>query len=77
MSSMHSQIHDHDPLQCSQCGGKLNPEEGQIFLKCPYCDSTVYLDRSRVVLHWYLADTMDEEKARSTLARWMAGNQTR
>lgn len=61
---------------CTQCGGELHPDEGQIFVTCPYCNSTVYLDKSRVVFHWYLASTLDENNARSNLARWMAGNQT-
>lgn len=63
-------------VHCPQCGGELNPDEGQIFLACPYCGSTVYLDKARVVFHWYLAATLDESKARGALARWMSGNQT-
>lgn len=63
-------------ISCTQCGGELHPDQGQIFLTCPYCSSTVYLDKSRVVFHWYLAPTLDETKARAALARWMAGNQT-
>jgi predicted RNA-binding Zn-ribbon protein involved in translation (DUF1610 family) len=63
-------------LRCTQCGGELHPDEGQIFLICPYCGAAVYLDKSRVVFHWYLASTLDEAKARAALARWMAGNQT-
>jgi DNA-directed RNA polymerase subunit RPC12/RpoP len=63
-------------LRCTQCGGELHPDEGQIFITCPYCNSTVYLDKSQVVFHWHLAPTMDEIKARGSLARWMAGNQT-
>jgi len=63
-------------IPCSQCGGELHPEPGQVFLTCPYCASTVYLDKSQVVFHWYVAPTLDEKQARSALARWMAGNQT-
>ena len=63
-------------IHCTQCGGELHPDEGQIFLACPYCSSTVYLDKSQVVFHWYLTSTLDEAKARSSLARWMGGNQT-
>ena len=62
--------------QCTQCGGELHPDQGQIFLTCPYCSSTVYLDKSQVVFHWYLAPTLDEGQARQALFRWMAGNQT-
>ena len=65
-----------DQVTCAQCGGELHPDEGQSFLICPYCSSAVYLDKSQVVFHWYLAATLDETDARSALARWMAGNQT-
>jgi hypothetical protein len=63
-------------LNCTQCGGELHPEVGQLFLTCPYCSATVYLDKSRVVFHWSLAPTLDENQARGALARWRAGNQT-
>ena len=63
-------------LPCPQCGGELHPDEGQVFLICPYCASSVYIDKSQVLFHWYLADTLDENRARAALARWMAGNQT-
>jgi predicted RNA-binding Zn-ribbon protein involved in translation (DUF1610 family) len=63
-------------INCTQCGGELHPDEGQIFLTCPYCGASVYLDKSRVVFHWYLAPTIDEKQAQAALARWMAGNQT-
>ncbi len=63
-------------ILCTQCGGELHPDEGQIFLTCPFCSSTVYVDKSRVVFHWFVAPTLDESKARAALARWMAGNQT-
>jgi hypothetical protein len=63
-------------LNCSQCGGELHPQEGEIFLTCPYCSATVYLDKSRVVFHWYLAPTLTPEQAAGQLARWMSGNET-
>lgn len=63
-------------VYCTQCGGELHPDEGQIFLTCPYCSTTVYLDKSQVVFHWYLAPTLDQEKSRGALARWMSGNET-
>ena len=63
-------------LTCTQCGGELHPDEGQTFLTCPYCSATVYVDKSRVVFHWYLAPTLNENQGRAELARWMGGNQT-
>jgi hypothetical protein len=63
-------------LHCSQCGGELQPEAGQIFVTCPYCATTVYLDRAQVVFHWAVNPTVDETQAAAALRRWMAGNQT-
>jgi predicted RNA-binding Zn-ribbon protein involved in translation (DUF1610 family) len=63
-------------LNCTQCGGELHPDEGQIFLNCPYCGATVYLDTSRVVFHWYVAPTLDEQQAGAALRRWMSGSRT-
>jgi predicted RNA-binding Zn-ribbon protein involved in translation (DUF1610 family) len=63
-------------LSCTQCGGELHPDEGQVFLTCPYCSATVYVDKSKVVFHWFLAPTLNDDQARGALARWMAGNQT-
>jgi len=75
-------IHDMDAtapntvLHCTQCGGELHPDEGQLFLTCPYCGATVYVDKAHVVFHWYLAPTLKEQEAGASLRRWMAGNQT-
>jgi len=63
-------------FHCSQCGGELSPDEGQVFITCPFCSSTVYLDKSRVVFHWYIASTLDEREAQAALNRWMSGNTT-
>jgi hypothetical protein len=63
-------------LTCTQCGGELHPDEGQIFLTCPFCSSTVYIDKSRVVFHWYLAPTLDPNQAQAALRRWMTSSQT-
>jgi predicted RNA-binding Zn-ribbon protein involved in translation (DUF1610 family) len=63
-------------VHCAQCGGLLNPDEGQVFLTCPYCGSAVFLDKSKVVFHWALACTVAPEEAAAGLRRWMAGNQT-
>ena len=63
-------------LTCTQCGGELHPDEGQIFVTCPFCSSTVYIDKSRVVFHWYVAPTLDASQAQAALRRWMTGSQT-
>lgn len=61
---------------CSQCGGELHPDEGQIFLTCPYCGASVYLDHSKVVFHWFVAPTLNDQNVQAALYRWMSGSQT-
>ncbi len=63
-------------FNCTQCGGELYPDEGQRFITCPFCSSTVFIDKSKVVFHWYIASTYNNEKARSALFSWMSGNDT-
>ena len=63
-------------ISCTQCGGELHPDEGQVFLICPFCNSAVYLDKSQVVFHWSLAPTLTETQAAASLARWMSGSET-
>ena len=63
-------------LNCTQCGGELHPEEAQVFITCSYCETSVYVDRSQVVFHWLVNPTIDQEKAKGELFRWMSGNQT-
>ncbi len=63
-------------LTCTQCGGELHPDEGQLFLTCPFCSATVYVDKSRTVFHWYVAPTLDARQAQAALQRWMSGNDT-
>lgn len=61
---------------CTQCGGELHPDEGQIFLSCPFCSATIYVDPSQVVYHYYLAPTLDVQLATGALYRWMSGSKT-
>ncbi len=63
-------------LNCTQCGGELHPDEGQIFLVCPYCSATVYVDKRRVVFHWSVAPTLSADQATAALYRWMSGSPT-
>lgn len=63
-------------LNCTQCGGELHPDEGQLFLTCPYCGATVYVDQTQVVFHSFLAPTVNPDQAAGELNRWMSGNQT-
>ncbi|HZK60541.1 MAG TPA: hypothetical protein VFC41_00605 [Anaerovoracaceae bacterium] len=63
-------------LFCAQCGGELHPDEAQVFITCSYCETSIYVDRSQVVFHWFINPTIDKDKAKGELFRWMSGNQT-
>ena len=64
-------------LTCTQCGGELHPDEGQVFVTCPFCGATVFVDRAQVVFHWYVAPTLDADQAAAALRRWMSGSSGR
>ncbi len=63
-------------VKCTQCGAGVDLEEGSRFVVCPFCSSALYLDRSQVVFHFVASATIDQEEAKGTLRRWMAGNET-
>jgi len=63
-------------IQCTQCGGTVNLQEGEKFAICAFCQSALYLDRSKVVFHFVLIPTVTREDAEGKLRRWMAGNET-
>ncbi len=63
-------------LTCTQCGAELHPDEGQVFVTCPFCSATVYVDKAQVVFHWYVAPTLNAAEAQAALRRWMSGSAT-
>lgn len=63
-------------INCSQCGAQVDISEGQTFVKCPFCESALYIDKSRVVFHYYIEAAFPEDEAEKNLRRWMAGNLT-
>ncbi len=63
-------------FHCTQCGAEIRPNDGQVFLTCPFCESTIYIDKSQVVFHYYLNPTLDAESANAMLFRWMSDSQT-
>jgi DNA-directed RNA polymerase subunit RPC12/RpoP len=62
-------------LHCTQCGADLDIPEGEHFIKCSHCASTLYLDRNRIVFHYAVTRTLDAEAAERILRRWMAGDE--
>lgn len=63
-------------INCQQCGAVLPVEAGAQFVTCEFCQTTNFVDKSRVVLHYAVRSTMREDDALAALRRWMAGNET-
>lgn len=63
-------------LLCQQCGAPLTVEPGTQFVTCEFCHTTNFVDKSGVVLHYVVRDTVGEAEAVAALRRWMAGNDT-
>jgi uncharacterized protein YbaR (Trm112 family) len=63
-------------VSCTQCGAGVPLPEGALFLVCPFCQSALYVDKSRTVFHYVVSPTIKTEDAQGKLKRWMAGNET-
>ncbi len=63
-------------IKCTQCGGEIEVGEGEVFLRCPFCSTAIYVDKKKVVFHYVLGSTLSMEDARKSLKRWMAGTET-
>ncbi len=63
-------------ILCQQCTAVLPVEAGTQFVTCAYCDTTNFVDKSRVVLHYAVRETVQQDDALAALRRWMGGNAT-
>lgn len=61
---------------CPQCGGENRLPSGQRIIKCNFCDTSLYADRSTTVSYYSVPRLLDEKQAHAALRRWMAGNET-
>lgn len=62
-------------LLCAQCGGELSSYDGQLFIQCPYCESTLFLSKGNIVFHRYVNSAYDQEQAQASLAGWLSGDE--
>lgn len=63
-------------INCTSCGASIKLPEGETFILCPFCDTSLYIDKSKVVFHYWVKPTVDKQTAHSNLLRWMSGNST-
>jgi hypothetical protein len=41
-------------IKCTQCGAKVPIETETTFIRCPYCETALYVDADQTVKHYYL-----------------------
>ncbi len=63
-------------VRCTQCGAQNELPSGRRFVRCAYCDATLFVDRGGVVNHYRLPALLGEDEARAAVRRWMSGNDT-
>jgi len=56
-------------VKCAQCGGAIPLERDDAFLRCPFCASTLFLDRAATFIHMELVPALGETRARDLLAQ--------
>ncbi len=63
-------------FKCTSCGADIKIPEGETFILCPFCGTSLFVDKSDIVFHYWIKPTLDLVSARGSLRRWMAGSLT-
>jgi len=58
-----------------QCGAEIGPHKDEVFYECPYCHSTLYIQRGRSVQHYYVVPKVARRDANSIISTWLAGSE--
>lgn len=61
-------------IKCSKCGAPVEIEPGTKFVRCTYCDSQMYIDKSGAGFFYILDFKLDETAATGVFRRWAAGS---
>ena len=61
-------------IKCPKCAGPVPFDTGVKFVKCPYCSSQVYVDRTGAGFYYALPFMMEETQAIGVFRRWAAGS---
>lgn len=61
-------------VKCPKCGAQIEIEPGVSFVKCEYCESMIFVDKSGVMFYYVLPFFFDKTKALETFKRWTAGS---
>lgn len=58
-------------VKCNQCGAELKIKPNEIFFTCTYCGSSLYLDSSKVIFHYYLSSKIIKEDLKLILSAFL------
>ncbi len=58
-------------VRCANCGARIPLQRDDAFLRCPFCDSTLYLDRAHTFVRLLLPPVLTEAQARRRLSEEM------
>ena len=61
-------------LACPNCGGMVPIPEGQVIVRCPYCDLRSMVQGERGLLRYQVPLRVDREKAEANLRRFLIGS---
>jgi DNA-directed RNA polymerase subunit RPC12/RpoP len=53
---------------CSRCGGEVPVRQESLVVECPFCNSRLFVDLGRSVLHYRVRPVLDERRARGSLS---------
>lgn len=60
-------------IKCPKCAAPVAFDAGTKFIKCSYCDSQIYIDRSGAGFYYAAPFVIDETNAIGLFRRWAAG----
>ena len=61
-------------LNCPNCGGVVLIPEGQVIVKCPYCDLRSFVRGERGLLRYQVPLRVDREEAINAMRKFLSGN---
>ncbi|OPY31849.1 MAG: hypothetical protein A4E32_01453 [Methanomassiliicoccales archaeon PtaU1.Bin124] len=61
-------------FNCPKCGAAVEFEVKDKFVRCRYCSSDIYIDRTGAGFYYILPFAMDENTAIGTFRRWAGGS---
>jgi LSD1 subclass zinc finger protein len=60
-------------IRCSKCGAPIKFEAGDRFVRCGYCDTQMFIDRSGAGFFYIMPYFVDRPNAEGIFRRWTAG----